>query len=112
MLELGSTPVTTPRMPLSAVSVRQSMVSSTTELHKLKQISLLDGAYNSIHASTSWLRVKASFFIAHVQTLMSAPLTTMDVTTTVPTPLVALSAVASLGIPWLRMGVPAMVRSK
>ena len=47
--------------------------------------------------------------IYFVQMLMSVPLTMEDVTTTVQTPSVALSAAASLGSPWLRMEVPVLV---
>ena len=39
--------------------------------------------------------------------LMSVPLTMEGVTTTVQTPLVALSAVATLATHWMGMGAPA-----
>jgi len=41
--------------------------------------------------------------------LMNVTLTMEDVTTTVPTLLAALSAVATLVTPWLGMDVPALV---
>ena len=46
-----------------------------------------------------------------MQMLMSVPLTMEDVTTSVQTLLVALSAVATLAIHWMEMGILALVSS-
>ena len=50
--------------------------------------------------------------LCHVQMLMNVTLTMVDVTTTVPTLLVALSAVATLVTPWREIDMPALVSFK